>query len=106
MCHADNCGTGEGELICASADHISDPIRNHPAIQPRLREIATELKHLDGEHWVAGEIVERACNYLDACAAEAAAEVEGEAMAAQGREAAGAMDEFAAACEERQSDHS
>lgn len=32
----------------------------------RLREIAIELKQMDGEHWAVGEMLERACICLDA----------------------------------------
>lgn len=42
-----------------------EPVR-HPDVRSRLREIAKELKHRDGEHWAVGELVERVCIFMDA----------------------------------------
>jgi hypothetical protein len=98
MGHPDKSAVHEGELIqiVSSAEHVIDPIRNYPAIRPRLREIATELKHLDGEHWAVGEMLRRACLYLDACEATMDADMEAEASAERGREEAGATEQYAA----------
>jgi len=52
------------ELVRALSGVI-DPIRTRE--RARLRDIATELKQTDGEHWAAGETLERACIFLDAC---------------------------------------
>jgi hypothetical protein len=37
----------------------------HPDVHSRLREIATMLKHRDGEQWAVGEALERICMLLD-----------------------------------------
>jgi len=42
---------------------ILNPINTHD--RKRLREIVTELKQTDGEHWAVGEMLERACIFLD-----------------------------------------
>lgn len=96
MCHAENCGTGEGKTVynCGSAEHVLDPVGTYPAIRPRLREIATELKHLDGEHWAAGEVVERACNYFDDRDKELAVGVEADSLAQRADEAAEARERY------------
>jgi len=51
------------------ATQLLDPIRGQD--RPRLREIATDLKQTDGEHWAVGEMLERACILLDALEAQA-----------------------------------
>lgn len=38
----------------------------HPDVRARLGEIALELKHMDGEHWAVGKMVEQARIVLDA----------------------------------------
>jgi|GEM_PF-6637446 len=43
---------------------ILDPIREH--VRLNLRQIAQRLKQNDGESWAVGEMLERACIYLDA----------------------------------------
>ena len=43
---------------------IIDPIRDHD--RSLLRKVATNLKQTDGESWAVGEMLERACLYLDA----------------------------------------
>ncbi len=44
---------------------VLEPVA-HPDVRARLREIAIELKHMDGEHWAVGEMLERACIVMDA----------------------------------------
>lgn len=44
---------------------VIEVVREYP-YRPKLREIADELKRLDGEHWAVGEMLERACIFLDA----------------------------------------
>lgn len=51
---------------------LLDVIRKHN--RPTLRQIATDLKQVDGEHWAVGEMLERACILLDALEAEAGEE--------------------------------
>lgn len=44
---------------------LLDPIKDYRP-RARLREIAVELKQMDGEHWMVGEMLERSCIFLDA----------------------------------------
>ena len=44
---------------------VVTPIRSYP-YPATLRRIARQLKCTDGEHWAIGEILERACDFLDA----------------------------------------
>ncbi len=43
---------------------ILDPLKSHKRAE--LRDIAIELKQMDGEHWAVGEMLERGCIFLDA----------------------------------------
>jgi hypothetical protein len=42
---------------------IVEVIRNHD--RPTLRQKAEQLKQTDGEGWAIGEMLERACIFLD-----------------------------------------